>query len=125
MNEKEIIYKDLSYKIVGILFGVYNRLGFGYPEKVYQKAIEEELRRLKLSFKRENFSKVGYRGKTVGYYFQDFLIDDTVVLEVKVGDSIYQRNINQVLSYLKDTSKRLGIIAVFTGKGIIFRRVVY
>lgn len=66
MAEKKIqdlIHKELSYKIVGALFAVYNNLGFGYPEKIYQKALVEELRGLGLSFKRESFSRVRFNIK--------------------------------------------------------------
>ncbi|MEK7611278.1 MAG: GxxExxY protein [Patescibacteria group bacterium] len=121
---KKVIHKELSYKIVGALYEVYNRLGFGYQEKIYQRAVEEELFRLGVPFKRESFSRVNYKGKVVGFYFQDFLIEDKIVLEMKVGDNLYQRNINQVLSYLKDSGKKLGIVAVFTRHGVIIRRVL-
>lgn len=120
----KIIHKELSYKIVGALYEVYNRLGFGYQEKIYQKALEEELLRIGVPFKRESFSRVNYKEKVVGFYFQDFLIGDKIVLEMKVGDNIYQRNINQVLAYLKDSGKRLGIVAVFTRNGVVIRRVL-
>lgn len=127
MAEKKIqdlIHKELSFKIVGALFDVYNNLGFGYPEKIYQKALAEELRGLGLSFKRESFSRVRFKGKIIGSYFQDFVIEDKVVLEIKVGSGIYENNVNQVIAYLKDTGLRLGLLAVFTRKGILFRRVV-
>lgn len=122
---RKVIQKELSYQIVGALYEVYNRLGFGYQEKIYQKALEEELISLGIPFKRESFSRVNYKSKVIGFYFQDFLIDGKIVLELKVGDNIYQRNINQVLSYLKDSGKRLGIIAAFTRQSVIIRRVLY
>ena len=121
---RELIYKELSFKVVGALFEVYNNLGFGYPEKIYQRAVAEELKKNGLSFERESFSRVHYKGKVVGAYFQDFIIESKLVLELKVGSSIYENHVNQVLAYLKDTELRLGLIALFSRKGVLFKRIV-
>jgi GxxExxY protein len=56
-NRRELIYKELSFNVVGALFEVYNSLGFGYPEKIYQRAVAEELKKSGLSFVRESFSR--------------------------------------------------------------------
>lgn len=123
-TEKELIYKDLSYKVVGVLFEVYNRLGFGCQEKIYQRALAEGLKKANIPFKRENYARIRFKGKIVGGYFHDFLIEGKLVLELKVGTGIYENNVNQLLAYLKDSGKRLGILVVFTQKGVVCRRVV-
>lgn len=108
---------------MGILFKVYNKLGYGYQEKYYQRAITEELNNLKIPFKKEQGTKLEYERKIIGYYYVDFVIADKIVLEIKVAKDIYQKHINQVLSYLKSTGLKLGILAIFTPSGIRYRRL--
>lgn len=66
---EDLIYPELCYKIVGVLFGVYNKLGTGYLEKVYQKAVAEGLKLENLQFKEQLYSPVEYCGKIVGKFF--------------------------------------------------------
>src|SRR3989344_4718542 len=97
----KLIEKDLSYKIVGILFDVYNSLGGGYQEKYYERAIAKELTVNKIGFKEQIHVPLSYKGDSIGRYFLDFLIENKIVLEIKVGSKFYVRDIKQVLSYLK------------------------
>lgn len=120
----KIIYPELSYQIMGILFKVYNKLGYGYQEKYYHRAIVRELNNLKVDFIREQSTLIIYEDKIIGRYFVDFIIDRKIVLEIKVAREIYQKHLNQVLSYLKAAGLRLGILAAFTRSGIRYRRLV-
>lgn len=120
----KLLYEGLTYKIIGALFEVYNRLGFGYQEKYYQRALAEELSRIGLEFEREHTRRIKYKGRIIGRYFHDFLVEDCVIVEVKVGIDIYQDNINQLLAYLKDSGRRIGILAVFTRDGVRYKRVI-
>jgi len=65
-----------------------------------------------------------YKEKKVGHYFIDFLIDNKVVLEIKVGDRFPKRNIDQIFSYLRSSNLKLGILANFTSDGIKFKRIL-
>lgn len=120
----KIVYPELSYEIMGILFKIFNKLGYGYQEKYYQRAIVRELTVLNIFFKREQSAELKYEEKIIGRYFIDFTIDNKIVLEIKVAKEIYQKHLNQVLGYLKATGLRLGILAVFTRQGIRYRRLV-
>jgi len=120
----KIIYPKLSYQIMGILFKVYNKLGYGYQEKYYQRALAREFNKLNISFKKEQGTQLKYEGKIIGRYYVDFVIDNKIVLEIKVAKEIYQKHLNQVLSYLKATGLKLGILAIFTKSGICYRRLV-
>ncbi len=123
-NKTEVIYPELSYKIVGILFTVWNIVGYGHKESFYQKAIVEELEGAGVSFKEQLKVKMIYKGKEIGVYFLDFLIDDKIVLEIKKREYFSKKDIDQLFSYLKATKLKLGIIAHFTKTGVKFKRVL-
>ena len=124
LKRKDLIYPELSYQIVGILFDVYNELGPGHREKYYQQAIALALKNNNIGFEREAYIPVKYRASKVGKYFLDFLVGSKVVLEVKKGDYFPAGNIKQVDTYLKATGLKLGILANFTNSGIKFKRIV-
>ena len=120
----ELIHKELSYEIVGILYTVYKGLGGGYQEKYYQRAIALELEKRGLKFKREVLVPLEFGGKSIGRYFVDFVIEDKIVLEIKVQSRFYPRDVKQILSYLKITGVPLGILANFARNGLLFKRVL-
>lgn len=122
-NDK-IIYKDLSYKVVGILFEVYNKLGYGYKEKYYEKAIAASFKAEGIKFREQVSFKLMFRKEMVGRYYLDFLIEDKVILEIKKGNYFSKRNMEQIKSYLKITNLKLAILANFTSKGVKFLRIL-
>ena len=121
---QEFLFKDLTYVIIGALLEVSKELGFGFDEKVYQTAFQKELELRSLKFKRENYSRISYKGRRVGSKFFDFIIDDKVVVELKVGKDLYFQHLKQLLSYLKSSGLKVGILAAFTPSGLIYKRVV-
>lgn len=121
----KIIYPELSYTIVGILFEVYNKLGYGLKEKSYQVAIATNLEELKIPFKQQLPVKFIYKGKVIRKLFLDFIIDDKIILEIKATDYFNKENITQIYEYLKFKGKKLGIIANFTKRGIRSKRIIY
>jgi GxxExxY protein len=100
-EKNKIIYKELSYKIIGSLFEVYNTLGYGHPEKYYYKAIENEFQERKIKFKGQVPYNLIYKGNQVGKYFLDYLVEDRIVLEIKKGNYFSKKNIEQVKGYLQ------------------------
>lgn len=121
---EKIIHRELSYKIVGILFEVYNQLGYGYQEKFYEKAIAQLLLKEKIKFREQAPFNVTFQGKILGRYFLDFLIDDKIVLEIKKGHHFSKQNIEQVKGYLRVTKLKLAILANFMPDGIKYLRVL-
>jgi len=119
-----VVYPELSYKIVGILFEVYNQLGPGYQEKYYQRAIEAAFKTNKLTFKKQLSLDINFNNVKIGKYFLDFLVEDKIVLEIKKGNYFPKKNIEQVYAYLKLTGLKLAILANFTSNGIKFRRIL-
>lgn len=124
IRSNKVVYPELSYKIVGILYGVYNDLGYGYQEKYYQRALTTAFNREKIKIKSQLCVKLIYQNQSIGFYLADFLIDDKIILEIKVGDHFYPKYISQTSAYLKATKLKLAILANFTSRGIIFKRVL-
>jgi len=119
-----ILYKEESYQIIGAAYKVFNGLGFGHPEKYYQKALEQELTNIGLPFERERFVNLEYDGLAVGKYFLDFIIRNCIVVELKVGNVLWKVPVKQVLGYLHTVNAQLAIIIIFTQKGVQYKRVV-
>ncbi len=127
VNEKRIIqlvYPELSYKVIGVLFSVFNELGYGYQEKYYQKAIAITFRENGINFKEQVFAPLEFKNQKIGSYYLDFLIEDKLILEIKKGERFLKTNIEQVYAYLKRFNLKLGIIANFTKKGLKYKRIV-
>jgi GxxExxY protein len=123
-NKIDLIHKDLSYKVIGILYKTFNELGYGYQEKYYQKAIASLLKRDLLKFKEQLYVPITFNGDKIGSYFLDFLIDDKIILEIKKGNQFYKKDIEQVYAYLKQYDIKLGILARFTKDGVKIKRIV-
>ena len=113
----------VTRKVIGVLFDVYNELGYGYQEKLYYNAIKVRLLEKGLKVQEQLFCKIMAFGKPIGHFYLDFLIDDSVVLELKVANGVYAKHIKQVLNYLKANNLKLGIIGVFTKTGVEIKRV--
>lgn len=120
----ELVHKELSYKIIGIIFNVFNELGYGYQEKYYQRAIALALDKEKLNYIREKEIKLNYKNNPIGKYFLDFIIEQKIVLEIKVANGLRSQDIKQVLGYLKASGLQLGILTLITKGGIKYKRIV-
>lgn len=123
-EHSKVIYPNLSYKIVGILFEVYNQLGPGYQERYYQRAIEAALKEHNLKFNSQFPTDLNFKNSKIGKYFIDLLVEKKIVLEIKKGNYFPKKNIEQVYAYLKATNLKLAILANFTSTGIKFRRIL-
>lgn len=122
-NKIDLIYKDLTYKIIGVLFEVYNKLGYGYQEKYYQKAIAALLKKRNVKFREQIYVPLMFNSKRIGKYFLDFLIEDKIVLEIKKSGNFQRNNIEQIYAYLKASGLKLGILANFTKTEVKIKRI--
>jgi len=120
---KDSKYKELTEKIIKIFYKVYNNLGYGFLEKVYENA-------MMLDFKKENIPavsqyaiKVFYEDEIVGEYFADILVDGKVIVEIKAARNLTLENEAQLLNYLKATDKEVGLLLNFGPKPEIKRKV--
>lgn len=124
VERDDLIYPELCYKVLGILFDVWKDVGHGHKEKIYQCAVANGLQDAGLIVKEQLPAKLFYKGKPIGVYYFDFLIDDKIILEIKVRNYFSKKDINQLYSYLKAQNLKLGIIAHFTQSGVKFKRIV-
>ncbi len=120
----EVAYPELSYKINGVVFNVFKEIGSGHLEKYYQKAVAIELKKQGINFVEQRYVPVVYQGKSIGKYYLDFLVEDKIVLELKKGIFIPANLIQQTKKYLMALNLKLAIIACFTNKGVIIKRIL-
>ncbi|MCD6148274.1 GxxExxY protein, partial [bacterium] len=100
LRRKDLIYPELSYQIVGVLFEVWNKLGPGHHENYYQKAVRIGLKNCNLNFREQVYIPLNFKGERVGSYYLDFVIENKIVLEIKKGDRFSRTHIEQSLFYL-------------------------
>lgn len=115
---------ELTYKIIGILYKIHNKLGPYHKEKTYQKAIEKELASQNIRFKKEGLVKIEYEDSEIGKYFIDFVIENSVVLETKTLNEVHPKFYNQILSYMKQLQIPLGLIVNFRAKRLWVKRLI-
>ena len=120
----ELLYKELTEKIIKALFEVYNNIGPGLTEVIYKRAIIEEISKSKLKFETERSVPVFYKHKKLGLYRLDFIIEEKVILELKVKSEIEPLDEAQIITYLKSTGYRIGILANFGTKKLEFKRFI-
>mgnify|MGYP001590147971 CR=1 FL=1 len=122
--ETEQINK-LSNKVIGLAIKVHKALGPGFVEKIYSKALAYELEKAKIKFTEEKIIKVKYENLLMGGHRLDFLIEDEIILEIKAVYEINHFHMAQMLSYLKATNKKLGLILNFSRSKLEIKRVAY
>lgn len=122
--KNDILYKELSYQVIGALFDAFKTLGSSYHEKYCQKTVAKFLRERQISFIKEYPVNISINGELIVRHFLDFLIDSKIVLEIKKGNFISMSDIKQVQMYLKTTDLRLGILAYFASGGIQYKRIL-
>ena len=125
MNEdKSIIHKELSYKIIELALEVHNELGCGFLEKVYENAMMTLFDREKIPARQQAPANVYFQGKVIGQYFADILVDSKVMLELKTVDAITNVHIAQILNYLRATGIKLGLVLNFAKPKFEYKRLV-
>lgn len=120
----ELLYPELSYELMGVLFEVHNKLGTKYQEKHYQRAVETKLRALNIPYKREVKMEVMFEGNKIGDFYADFVINDKILLETKMILKITTDEVKQVLRYMDALDLKLAIIANFKHPRLETKRVV-
>ena len=124
-NKEKILYKDLSYKIVGLAMEVHSKLGYGFLEKVYENAMMVLLRREGIHAKQQAPITVYFDGEVVGDYYADILVEDKIILELKAIEKITDVHRAQTLNYLKATGLHLAILLNFGKEKLKYERLVH
>jgi len=120
----ELLHKDLTNRIVNCFYKVYNTLGFGFLEKVYENAMLIELQKAGLKALKQVPVKVFYDNYNVGDYFADIIVEDSVILELKAVEFLVEEHELQLINYLKATEIEVGLLLNF-GKNPEFRRKIF
>ena len=121
---RNLIYADECYQIMGIVFNVYKKLGFGHKEIIYQKALAKDFEINGFEFVEQLRYKLIYKEETLGIYILDFLVFGKIILEIKQRNFISNKDIDQIYKYLKAKNLKLGIIITFTSDGVRYKRIV-
>jgi GxxExxY protein len=120
-----LLHADITDKILNCFYKVYNELGYGFLEKVYENAMMIEIATIGLIGMQQAGIKVFYEGIEVGNYFADILVDNKVIVEVKAGKGeIIKEHEVQLSNYLKATNYEVGLILHF-GEKPTFKRIVF
>ena len=125
LKRGEFLYNDLTYKVIGCLYEVHKELGTVHKENVYHKAVAIEFKSNNISFDEEKTIDVTYKGKKVGLYRPDFIINGQVILELKVVPALTKAMSDQVYYYIKGTTYKLGLLVNFGTAKLGIKRLIY
>ncbi|MGD0624770.1 MAG: GxxExxY protein [Thermodesulfobacteriota bacterium] len=115
-------HKELTERIINIFYRVYNKLGYGFLEKVYGNAMMLDLKKEGIPAVTQSPIKVFYDGEVVGEYFADIIVADKVIVEIKAGSRLVEENEAQLLNYLKATNIEVGLLLSFGAKPEVRRK---
>jgi GxxExxY protein len=116
-------YKELTEKIIGVFYKVYNNLGYGFLEKVYENAMMLDFNKEHIPAVSQFAIKVFYENEIIGEYVADILVDSKVVVEIKAVRNLGLEHEAQLLNYLKATDKEVGLLLNFGPKPEIKRKI--
>jgi len=123
-DNSNYLHQETTEKIIKAFYNVYNTLGFGFLEKVYQNAMMIELELLHLNCEKQKQLDVYYKNKKVGEYFADIIVNQKVIIELKAAESIIPEHQAQLLNYLKATQIEVGLLLNF-GKTPQIKREIF
>jgi GxxExxY protein len=124
-SSKKLLHEETTQKIIGAAFEVHDQLGYGFLERVYQRALQVELLRRGAIAEIEKRIQVRYKGIVVGDYDADVLVDGCVVVEIKVAPQYDKRDEAQLLNELKATSLKVGMLLNFGRTKLEYKRLVF
>ncbi|MBU2492089.1 MAG: GxxExxY protein [Bacteroidetes bacterium] len=106
-------HSEITDKIIKAFYNVYNNLGYGFLEKVYENSMLIELNKLGLNCKKQIPIDVYYEGKNVGEYFADIIVENCVIIELKAAEGLCEEHEFQLINYLKATEIEVGLLLNF------------
>jgi len=121
---EEYLHKELTSQVINAFYKVYNTLGYGFMEKVYENAMRIELTKMGVFVEQQKNIKVYYETEMVGDYFADLIVNELVIVELKAAENICEEHETQLLNYLKATDIEVGLLLNF-GKIPEVRRKIF
>ncbi|MEI6333275.1 MAG: GxxExxY protein [Methylococcaceae bacterium] len=123
-DKMELLHEDITDKLIKAFYKVYNELGFGFLEKVYQNALFLELITMGFYCEKQKQIKVFYNGQIIGEYFADLIVNNCVIIELKASETLVKEHELQLINYLKATDIEVGLLFNF-GKKPQFKRKLF
>ncbi len=123
-NSESLLHKDITEEIISAYYFVYNELGYGFLEKVYENAMLVELKSRGFKVESQKIIKVYFKDSIVGEYFADIVVNDKIILELKSCEALVPEHEVQLFNYLKATNIEVGLLFNF-GKRAAFKRKVF
>ena len=121
----DLIYKQESFKIIGLCMEVHRELGKGHDEVIYKDALEFEFGQNQIPFSREKKYQIQYKTIILRHkYYADFVVDDKILLEAKAVVCLTDAHVKQVLNYLAASKLKLGLLVNFGEDSLVFKRIV-
>jgi GxxExxY protein len=124
MNTDEHGLNSLSEKVLGAMFEVSNTLGAGFLEKVYERALVMELNIRGLRAAAQTSLEINYKGRIVGEYFADILVEDVLVIELKCVEHLANEHMAQCLNYLRASGRKLCLLINFQKPKVEWKRII-
>ena len=119
----KLLHQDLTDEILSAFYDVYNELGYGFLEKVYQNSLYFELIARGFEVIAQKKIKVYYLGREVGEYYSDLVVENVVILELKAAEAIVNEHVAQLLNYLRASDMEVGLVLNFGKKPEFVRKV--
>jgi GxxExxY protein len=124
-KENKLLHEETTGKIIGAAFEVHDQLGYGFLERVYQRALQVELLRRGATAEIEKKIQVQYKGVVVGDYDADLIVDGCVAIEIKVAREYDKRDEAQLLNELKATGLKVGMLVNFGRAKLEYKRLIF
>lgn len=116
---------EISYKVIGSCFEVYNELGRGFLEIVYKDALQLEFAKRNLFFEREKKFEIDYKGTILPhYYYSDFVVENNLILEIKAQEGVIENHTKQVLNHLAVSKCKIGLLVNFGEQSLKYKRLI-
>jgi len=123
MESNNYKHSDITDKIIKCFYKVYNTLGYGFLEKVYENAMFLELKTLGLYVEKQKQIKVYYEGEKIGEYYADLIVSESVIIELKAAESLCEEHEFQLINYLKATEIEVGLLLNFGKEPQVKRKI--
>lgn len=119
----ELLFKDLTEKIIKVFLEVYNHLGFGYTKEIYLEALTIEMKAQGLPFEKDLPADIFYKETKVGQYILDFVCDDKVIIHIDTRDKITEEIEYSIVNHLKSTKYEVGLVLNFGRRPEVKRKI--
>lgn len=121
--DTDYLFQEETREIIAAFYEVYNALGYGFLEKVYQNAFYQELQRRGFRCEPQKHIEVYFKGRKVGDYFPDIVVNDCIILELKAVETLCPEHEAQLINYLRSTEIEIGLLLNFGLRPQVYRRI--